>query len=151
MTASKQIIEILDAIGDKLGIAIDWTSENVWPYLKDLMEKYVRYVVVNKIFLIITSILVFFAIGVFATKCTKQYQKALSSKQNNFFWSYDSTCCCVSPIDPDRPTLLGITFSVALGMIFMVVFIKSVARLIECFTIPELIVFDYIKDLLSTM
>ncbi len=146
MTASKQIIEILDAIGDKLGVAIDWTSENVWPYLKDLMEKYVRYVVVNKIFLIMISFLVFVVIGVFVTKCTKQYQKALSSKQSNFFWSYDSTY-----VDPTLPTILSIIFLAVLGMTFMLAFVMSVACLIKCFTIPELIVFDYIKDLLSTV
>ena len=31
---SNEIIKVLDALSDKLGIAVDWTSENVLPYLQ---------------------------------------------------------------------------------------------------------------------
>ena len=43
MTFSKQFIEIMDAIGDRIGIAIDWTSENVAPYLQNLLERFIKY------------------------------------------------------------------------------------------------------------
>lgn len=39
---SEEIIKILDALADKFGIAIDWTSSNVLPYLQQLCTKYVR-------------------------------------------------------------------------------------------------------------
>ena len=35
---SEQIIEVLNALCEKFGIAIDWTAENVMPYLTDLAE-----------------------------------------------------------------------------------------------------------------
>ena len=28
-----EAIKLLDALGEKFGLAIDWTSENVYPYL----------------------------------------------------------------------------------------------------------------------
>ena len=40
---SEEIIKILDALGAKFGVVIDWTSENVLPYAKDLIGKYVSY------------------------------------------------------------------------------------------------------------
>lgn len=40
---STEIIKILDAICDKFGIAIDWTSQNVIPYLEQVGEHIVQY------------------------------------------------------------------------------------------------------------
>lgn len=34
---SNEVIKVLDHICDKFGIAIDWSSSNVMPYLQDLM------------------------------------------------------------------------------------------------------------------
>ena len=36
MKVSKEIIEVLDYIGEKIGVTIDWTSDNVIPYVKEL-------------------------------------------------------------------------------------------------------------------
>lgn len=40
---SDQIIKVLDNLCDKFGLAIDWSSKNVQPYLKELMAKCVNY------------------------------------------------------------------------------------------------------------
>lgn len=38
-----EIIKVLDNLGEKFGIAIDWSSENVLPYLQDLTKRIVNY------------------------------------------------------------------------------------------------------------
>lgn len=38
-----EIIKVLDKLGEKFGIAIDWSSENVLPYLQDLSKRIVNY------------------------------------------------------------------------------------------------------------
>lgn len=43
MTFSDQFIKIMDAIVDKLGIVIDWTSKNVIPYIQNLLERFIKY------------------------------------------------------------------------------------------------------------
>ena len=43
MTVSSEIIEVLDYLGEKLGIAIDWTSNNVLPYLQTLVDKFIQW------------------------------------------------------------------------------------------------------------
>lgn len=151
MTTSKQIIEVLDAIGDKLGIAIDWTSENVWPYLKEIMEKYVRYKIAKEVFFIIISLLVFTVIGIFATKCAKQHQKILSSNCSNPFWYYNDSSYAITNIEATTLTCAGIAASVVLGIVSILLFVSSINCLIACFTIPELVVLDYIKNLLSSI
>lgn len=40
---SNEIIKVLDALCDKFGIAVDWSSENILPYIKTLMDKCVTY------------------------------------------------------------------------------------------------------------
>lgn len=37
------IIEILDYISKKLGIAIDWSGKTILPYLQQLSQKYITY------------------------------------------------------------------------------------------------------------
>lgn len=34
---SEEVIKILDALAEKFGLAIDWTSANVLPYLQQLL------------------------------------------------------------------------------------------------------------------
>lgn len=42
-TVSDQIIQVLDALCDKFGLAIDWGAQNVLPYAQELMGKMVSY------------------------------------------------------------------------------------------------------------
>lgn len=43
MTFSEELIKVLEYLGGKIGIAIDWTSANMLPYLQELCEKIVVY------------------------------------------------------------------------------------------------------------
>ena len=43
MTFSEELIKVLEYLGGKIGIAIDWTSANMLPYLQELCEKIVAY------------------------------------------------------------------------------------------------------------
>ena len=58
MTISKEIIEVLDYVGNKFGIAIDWTSENAVPYIQSLCEKYIAWETATSIALLILGIVI---------------------------------------------------------------------------------------------
>lgn len=49
MEISEQVITIFDDIGERLGIAIDWSQENVLPYLQELFEKYINFEIASSI------------------------------------------------------------------------------------------------------
>ena len=49
MTVSGEIIKVLDDLCRRFGIAVDWTSENVLPYLQDLCSRYIQYEVFTSI------------------------------------------------------------------------------------------------------
>ena len=38
-----EIIKVLNDLSERLGIAVDWTSQNVLPYLQELCDKYISY------------------------------------------------------------------------------------------------------------
>jgi hypothetical protein len=41
MSLSNEIINVLEYLGRQIGITIDWTSENVLPYVEQLCEKFI--------------------------------------------------------------------------------------------------------------
>lgn len=43
MYISDEIIKVLEYLCDKIGITIDWTSNNVLPYLEQICEKFIKY------------------------------------------------------------------------------------------------------------
>lgn len=43
MNFSQEIINVLDYLCKRFGIVIDWTSENVMPYLEDLCARYIQF------------------------------------------------------------------------------------------------------------
>lgn len=67
---SEEIIKVLDNLGQKFGIAIDWTSQNVLPYLQDLMNRFISlqnakaitWIVILSILVI--AIIIFIIVGI---------------------------------------------------------------------------------------
>lgn len=61
---SEEIIKVLDALAEKFGLAIDWTSSNVIPYLQTLCDKYVNYEMWTSILWIIVGMLCLIVVGI---------------------------------------------------------------------------------------
>lgn len=49
MTISSQIIEVLNDICKKFGIVIDWSQENILPYLQELAGKYISWEIATSV------------------------------------------------------------------------------------------------------
>ena len=43
MQLSNEIIKVLEYLGEKIGITIDWTSNNAIPYLEQLCGKFIKW------------------------------------------------------------------------------------------------------------
>lgn len=43
MQVSDEIIKVLEYLSEKLGVTIDWTSNNVLPYVEQLCTKFVKW------------------------------------------------------------------------------------------------------------
>jgi hypothetical protein len=132
MTISNQIIEVLDYIGNKFGIAIDWTSAEVVPILQELAQKYIRWE-------ISTSIL-WIGLMLFLTLC---YVGGimLYNKLNNDVdkWNFD-----YNPV-PYVFVLLGCF----LGVISLTCIIAQSLDIVRCYTFPELQIAQYISTFMN--
>ena len=69
---SEEIIKILDALTNKFGIVIDWTSENIIPYMQQLFEKYINYEIATSVGALIFAVILFVC-AIFGIKLTKYF------------------------------------------------------------------------------
>lgn len=66
---SDEIIKVLDALCDKFGIAIDWTQQNLQPYLEDLYQRAVIYKMSTSIAWLIFGVIILIG-GIICLKYT---------------------------------------------------------------------------------
>lgn len=63
---SDEIIKVLDNLCEKIGFTIDWTNENIIPYLNQLLERYIKYeFMISLYWMIIGIALLVFAVILF--------------------------------------------------------------------------------------
>ena len=133
MTFSKEIIDVLDYLCKKFGIAIDWTSENVMPYLEDLCGRYISYEVFTSIawMVAIPAITLIIAIPL----------AILHKKAKEVEWD-----------DCYAQTIFAIIFWVlfaAMCLASIIVVCTQAFDIIECYTIPEKTILEYLKYLMN--
>ena len=83
---SQEIINVLNYLGEQLGIAIDWTSENVWPQIMDILGRYRLLKIVSScLWIVVQAAFIVYALVVFV-KCFKASVKIKVTKEDNFWW-----------------------------------------------------------------
>lgn len=137
MSFSQEIINVLDYLGKQFGIAIDWTSENVMPYLQDLCARYISYEVYTSIAWIAIVIAV---TGIVAIPVSMAHKKA---KSLNWDWYKHDGACILA-------TVLWIIFAF-MSFISICVICTQVFDIIECYTLPEKVIFEYLKTLMDSV
>ena len=124
MTVSSEIIEVLDYLGEKFGIAIDWTSNNVLPYLQTLVDKFIKWEISTSIVWIIIA--VFVMVGMIVLINLKG----------------------VREINEETYGMLWIPIIVLIIVSFMVICIQ-IFDIVECNVFPEKALYDFIKVMLN--
>lgn len=83
---SQEIINVLNYLGEQLGIAIDWSSENVWPQIMDILVRYRLFeLATTSIWLVIELAMLIFAAFAFKSMF-KDYMIFEKSGETNFWW-----------------------------------------------------------------
>ena len=115
---SAEVIKILDNLGERFGIAVDWTSKNTMPYLQELFDKFINWEIWTSVMfggigvvLLIVSITLF----VLGNKACKL--------------GYDESFCII--------------FGVCALIIGSTMVFSQLYDIIECMTFPEKALFDY--------
>lgn len=128
MTFSQEIINVLDYLCRKFGVTIDWTSENVMPYLEELCGRYIKYEVYTSIAWCVTFVAIVVIAGLIwgVAKIVDRYTNSVTDIQ----WISSSI------------------FFVGL-VICVIVCACQAFDIIECYTIPEKTILEYLKTLMN--
>ena len=137
MEISDQVIKVLDSVCDKFGIAIDWTGNNVIPYVEQLGNKIISYDICMSIMWLVIGCITPLTIAVFTTKFL--YKKKLEAKESSNGYYFKSGCsddgatCC--------HLIIGILLVVAI-----VVGINNLQSIIQDIVFPEKTIIEFIKS-----
>ena len=83
---SQEIINVLNYLGEQLGIAIDWSSENVWPQVMDILGRYRLFeLVTTGIWLFVEIIMLICALVIFK-KMINGFISLKKNNESNFWW-----------------------------------------------------------------
>lgn len=131
---SDEIIKLLDDLGRRFGIAIDWSSENVMPYIQDLMSRYVNYETMTSAVWIVVALITIVGCSVGILAINKHANKVLDEHPYSDWYI-------------GKGLLIG-AFIIIIGC-FLICIICQTLDIITCYTIPEKIIFEYLNSLLS--
>lgn len=128
---SEEIIKILDDLGKRLGIAIDWNNQNIIPYLQELMGRFIAFknvqaIIWMSIFLIITGLSIFGIIKLIKWRKSDKYDKSYCSDDPITFW-------------------LSIVGLALLLLISSIVIFCNLAGIFQNILLPELTVIEYVQ------
>lgn len=134
-----EVIKVLNHLGEQFGVAIDWSSTNVMPYLNDLMTRMIKYGIYINIYHIIYAIFItalFIIVTIVLYKIA--YKMILNSEENKEY------------VHPAK--ILSTAFAISLVTTVIVVLIEvgnikdCIADIIELNTVPEKYVVEIIQD-----
>lgn len=129
MTFSTEIIKILDDLCRRFGIAIDWTSENVLPYIEDLCSRYIQYEIYTSLaWCALLALIVVICFIVWLIALIIDHATTLSAG--------------------DIQEMFGWFTIIALG-IGLIVWGCQAFDIIECYTLPEKTLIEYVSTLMD--
>lgn len=141
---NNKIIEVLDYLGEKIGLAIDWTAENVYPQVVEFMGRYKAYEIVINIIWILIALGCCFGMYLYIKKIVIPAKiRCTETREANLWfecWSSRDISCNIG----------GTILTVFLGCITLAAVITmfvSIGDLVKWIVIPEMQFYEVIKSL----
>ena len=132
MNASEQIIAVLDKLGEQMGVAIDWTSSNILPYVQDLIARIASIQIANSIIGIVFATLSLFA-SIFIIKKLIHLSKIDPKEPDEYFSPYEGWY------------IGGIVALIVFGMLSIILYSSAIPSLTQAIWLPEVTAYEYIK------
>ena len=127
---SEEIIKVLDELGKRFGIVIDWSNQNIIPYLQELLKRFICYRNITACVWIILSIAMIIS-GVGMIRFLNEWRKSDD---------YDD-------YNDDMLAPLGYIFSVFIIASGIGLIIGNVFGIIKNVCMPEMVVYEYITNI----
>lgn len=121
MSVSDQIIAVINDLCAKFGIAIDWTAENIFPYIEDLCHRYIQYEIQTSI----AWCIIMFSVVLIAGITWRISAHTCSGAARLCFWVMLVIGACVCA--------------------------REAFDIIACNTVPEKVIIEYIESLIFSL
>lgn len=129
---SEEIIKVLDELGKRFGIAIDWSNQNIMPYLQELLKRFICYQNITACIWIIISIVMTIS-GVAIFKFLNKWKKS-----ENYDDNY---------INNELLATFGYIFSICTIALGVGLIIGNMLGIVKNICMPEMVVYEYIKNI----
>lgn len=130
---SDQIIQVMDAIAEKMGVAINWAADNVMPYVQQLCSRYITY----RMAMSLSSVILCAIVTAVLWKVSMFFHKKAAEDD----W------------DCDNPCFWGAIFGWVMFFFSCITLLVStcstVNTVITCLTFPEKIILEFVKSFLA--
>ena len=130
---SEEIIKVLDELGKRFGVVIDWSNQNIIPYLQELLKRFICYRNITACVWIIISIAMTIS-GVVMFKFLNKGEKS-----DNYNKDYCS--------DEDMLAALGYMFSICIIALGIGLLIGNIFGIVKNVCMPEMVVYEYITSI----
>lgn len=128
MTTSEQIIQVLDELSKRFGVAIDWSKDNVLPYINTLAEKIVRYELwTSAVWVVLSGIVLAFVV------------RGIVRIRRSFN---------IDDFNEDMLVLRAAACTFA-GVLSAILFLFQLFDIITCLTFPEKVVYEFVSALMK--
>ena len=127
---SEEIIKVLDELGKRFGIVIDWSNQNIIPYLQELLKRFICYRNITACIWILISIAITVG-GVVMIRSLNRWRKSDD---------YDD-------YDYDILALLGYIFSVFITALGIGLIFGNMFGIIKNVCMPEMAIYEYITNI----
>ena len=111
----EELCNIIDKIAEKIGVAIDWSSENVMPYIQDIMQRYRTMNIVNNIIVTAVCAIIITICVIVAVKITKGITNG-SQNMVSSIW-FDADYDAVSIFSMMASIIIAISFLISVIML----------------------------------
>lgn len=132
MTVSEQIIEVLNALCDKFGLAIDWTAANILPYLEVLCGKFVNYEIASSIVIIALNLVIWLALLI----VTRIFWKRADFDR----WEFGFF---------EIAAMIGLGLTIIASIALVINLCSETYDIITALTFPEKIILEEVQELLG--
>ena len=134
MEVANSFITVLDELCKKFGLVVDWTQQNVQPYVQELMGRIIKYEIFKNVLGIVISVLILTLVGFCIRAIIKNYKNKVEG--------YGGESYRIDMFDY-VPSLL-LTLPMLIGFLIL---IGSLISLVKCITVPELVFLQMLQNL----
>ena len=142
---SQEIINVLNYLGEQLGIAIDWSSENVWPQVMDILGRYRLFELVSIGFWLIMEVIMVICAFLLLKKMAKEYMKIKANNEDNFWWHKNY-------YKSNELTGFGwalFIISIILGVTSVISIPTDIGEMLKWLIVPEIKYLEMLKGLMA--